>query len=85
VRHGISALLEGGTVRLEVERNAQRLVIRIENPCDPDQLTPMRQGTGMSNVRQRLVTMFGGAAAMQAHAQQGRFRVDVSLPFVDQV
>jgi len=84
VRHGISALLDGGTVRIDVACRDGRLTIAIENPCDPDQLTPMRQGTGMSNVRQRMVTMFGAGAAMQAHAEQGRFRVNLSLPLVDQ-
>jgi LytS/YehU family sensor histidine kinase len=41
----------------------------------------MRHGTGMTNVRQRLNAMFGSAATMSAHAQSGRFRVDINLPF----
>jgi two-component system, LytTR family, sensor histidine kinase AlgZ len=84
VRHGISALLDGGTVRVTAGRRDDRLAICIENPCDPDQLTPMRQGTGMSNVRQRMVTMFGASAVMQARAEHGCFRVELSLPFTDQ-
>jgi LytS/YehU family sensor histidine kinase len=82
VRHGIAGLLDGGTIRLDVTRQNDRLAITIENPCDPDALTPMRQGTGMSNVRQRLVAMFGNAASMQARAEGGRFRVDLTLPFI---
>ncbi len=38
----------------------------------------------MSNVRQRMVTMFGASAVMQAHAEYGRFRVNLSLPLIEQ-
>ena len=81
VTHGIAEVLEGGTITLAVNRAGDRLAIAIENPCDPDALTPMRHGTGMTNVRQRLNTMFGNAATMSARAEAGRFRVDISLPF----
>lgn len=81
VRHGIANLLEGGTIRIEIRQQDDRLEIAVENPCDPDALTPMRQGTGMSNVRLRLKEMFGGLAGMQARAEAGRFRVDLTLPF----
>jgi two-component system, LytTR family, sensor histidine kinase AlgZ len=81
VTHGIAEVLEGGTITVDVNRAGDRLAIAIENPCDPDALTPMRHGTGMTNVRQRLNTMFGNAATMSARAEAGRFRVDISLPF----
>jgi two-component system, LytTR family, sensor histidine kinase AlgZ len=82
VTHGIADLLDGGTIHLEVRRQGDQLAIVIENPCDPDTLTPMRQNTGMTNVRQRLAAMFGGTAAMSARAESGRFRVELTLPFV---
>jgi two-component system, LytTR family, sensor histidine kinase AlgZ len=81
VTHGIAEVLDGGTITVDVDRRGDRLAIAIENPCDPDALTPMRHGTGMTNVRQRLHAMFGPAATMSAHAQSGRFRVDITLPF----
>lgn len=81
ITHGIADLVEGGTIRVEAARKDDRLLIRIENPCDPDALTPMKQGTGMSNVRQRLAAVFGQGAIFSAHADAGRFRVDVNLPF----
>jgi LytS/YehU family sensor histidine kinase len=81
VTHGIAEVLDGGTITVDVNRSGDRLAIAIENPCDPDALTPMRHGTGMTNVRQRLNAMFGPAATMSAHAESGRFRVDINLPF----
>jgi two-component system, LytTR family, sensor histidine kinase AlgZ len=81
VTHGIAEVLDGGTITVDVNRRGDRLAIAIENPCDPDALTPMRHGTGMTNVRQRLNAMFGAAATMSARAESGRFRVDINLPF----
>ncbi len=82
IRHGIASLVDGGTIRLDVRRHGDSLTIAIENPCDPDLLTPARQNTGMSNVRQRLAAMFGSRAAMSARADAGTFRVELSLPFM---
>lgn len=81
VTHGIAEVLDGGTITVDINRTGDRLAIAIENPCDPDVLTPMRLGTGMTNVRQRLTAMFGAAATMSARANAGRFRVDISLPY----
>lgn len=80
VTHGIAGLLDGGTIQLDVDRRGEQLAIRIENPCDPDALTPMRHGTGLTNVRQRLHALFGPAATMTARADAGRFRVELHLP-----
>jgi sensor histidine kinase YesM len=82
VTHGIADVLEGGAIELKISRSGDRLVIAIDNPCDPDTLTPMRQGTGMSNVRLRLAAMFGPTATMTAYAEHGRFHVDLALPAV---
>ena len=81
VTHGIAALLDGGNIQLDVNRTGEQLSIKIENPCDPDTLTPMRHGTGLTNVRQRLHALFGAAATMTARAEAGRFRVELHLPF----
>lgn len=80
ITHGIADLVEGGVILLTVARIGDDLAIAIENPCDPDALTPMRHGTGMSNVRQRLAAMFGSAARMSARAESGRFHVQLILP-----
>ncbi|MDR1991062.1 MAG: histidine kinase, partial [Acidobacteriaceae bacterium] len=80
VRHGIANTLDGGVIRVRVSRDEARLMIAIENPYDPETLPPMRHGTGLTNVRQRLAAMFGHEANMNARAERGRFRVDLVLP-----
>lgn len=80
IRHGIAEVLEGGVIDMRVSRAGPHLTIAIDNPCDPDALTPMRHGTGLTNVRQRLAAMFGRDALLHARADAGRFHVDLVLP-----
>jgi LytS/YehU family sensor histidine kinase len=82
IRHGIANLLDGGVIDMHVARVGDRLSIAVENPCDPDSPAPSGLGTGMNNVRQRLVAMFGDQATMSARSDAGRFRVELMLPFV---
>ena len=80
VTHGIANLLEGGLIRLDVARHADRLLIAIENPRDVDAREPSRRGVGLDNVRRRLTTMFGASARIDTRTDQGRFRVEVAMP-----
>jgi len=81
VTHGIAKLLEGGVIRLDVGRGNGRLSIAIENPRDPDEVTPRPGGVGLDNVRRRLEATFGRAARMETRAEAGRFRVALDLPW----
>jgi LytS/YehU family sensor histidine kinase len=80
VRHGIANMLDGGVIQVQVSRAGERLVIAIENPCDPEALALTRPGTGLNNVRQRLTAIFGHEANMNARVESGRFRVDLMMP-----
>ena len=57
-----------------------RLTITVENPADADR--PRKPGTrlGLSNVRDRLRTLYGSDAALRWDEQDGRWRVELSLP-----
>lgn len=81
VTHGIAELIDGGSINMDVNREGERLVITIENPCDPDALSPLRYGTGLNNVRQRLHAVFGTQATLAARAESGHFRVELNLPY----
>ena len=81
VLHGISHLLDGGTVSIQGERQQSTLVVRVRNPCDADR--PRRKGTGvgLSLVHQRLQSQFGAAGRLEVAEQQGQFVATLSLPF----
>jgi hypothetical protein len=59
--------------------------VRIESPCDPDR--PARKGTGvgLSNVRSRLRALHGAEASVDAADEHDRWRVDITMPAIDDV
>jgi two-component system, LytTR family, sensor histidine kinase AlgZ len=80
VGHGIANLPEGGIVRLAARASDARLEITIVNTFDPESTPARRGGMGLANVRRRLEARYGDQASLQAAADGGEFRVDVSLP-----
>lgn len=82
VKHGVAHVLEGGTVTVRAGSTASRLTITVENPADPDR--PSRKGTGMGlqNVRSRLQAVFAGEAFVRWGEENGRWRVELTLPAI---
>jgi len=80
VTHGISGLVDGGTVRIEARRRGSHLDLAVENPRDPE--TPARKGTGLGldNVKRRLLAAYGREAAVTVREDRRRFRVELTLP-----
>jgi two-component system, LytTR family, sensor histidine kinase AlgZ len=84
VGHGIAGLVEGGAVRFTVARHEDRVLVRIENPRDPDVAPRRRRGVGLENVRRRVQTAFGDRGRIEATADGDRFRVELNLPCVEE-
>ncbi len=80
VRHGISHLLDGGTVILRAKVTESRLSLTVENPCDPDRPQSSAEGIGLANVRSRLAAEFGREGILTVERREDRFRVTASLP-----
>jgi two-component system, LytTR family, sensor histidine kinase AlgZ len=81
VIHGVSDLLEGGTVSISAVRAGSRVSIRISNPFDPDS-SNRRHGTGLGieNVRRRLKTTFGPEGRLDVYRQAEIFQVVMTFP-----
>lgn len=84
VGHGIAGLVDGGTVRFTVARHEDRVVVRIENPRDPDVAPRRRGGVGLENVRRRVQTAFADRGRIEATADGDSFRVELNLPCVEE-
>ncbi len=84
LKHGISTLLEGGVVHIAAHRRPGRLSLIVENSFDPE--APGRSGSGMglSNLRQRLHSLYGPEARLRVGAEARTFRVEVGLPIGDE-
>ena len=84
VKHGIGQLLDGGMVRVHVERAGSQLRLRVENDVDPDGAGGADEaaggGIGLANVRARLLAEYGIEASVHAARVDNMFRVELVLP-----
>ena len=80
VKHGIAGLVEGGAIRLSVERLGASVHVSVENAFDADAPPPGRIGMGLPHVRRRLELRYGDAASMQAGGREGIYRVELRFP-----
>ncbi len=80
VKHGIAGLVEGGAIRLSVERSGADVRVAVENAFDPDAPPPNRLGMGLPHVRRRLELRYGDAASLEAGGREGVYRVELRFP-----
>ena len=62
ITHGVAAMLDGGVVRMQVERNGAGVRIAIENAFEPEAASKTGVGVGLQNVRMRLKNLYNGDA-----------------------
>jgi two-component system sensor histidine kinase AlgZ len=82
IKHGVADRIEGGRVRLSARRESGRLVIILENPFDADARMRAGEGMGLEIVRRRLEAL--GDARLSTAREDGRFRVTLSLPALEE-
>lgn len=80
IKHGIAALPEGGTLTVAAELAEGHVILRVDNPLDPDSPAPQGLGIGLRQVRQRLLGRFGNRARLEAGLQSGHHRVTLVFP-----
>jgi LytS/YehU family sensor histidine kinase len=80
VVHGISNLIEGGSIKLDIHSHNGALSIAVENSFDPDSPPRRRGGVGLANVRQRLATRHGNLASFVVKTEGDRYRVAITMP-----
>lgn len=79
LRHGIAQSIEGGRVVVRVFREVGHLVLRVDNTgagLDPR----WREGTGFSNLRARLVSMYGHDATLSLTETGNVTMSEIRLP-----
>lgn len=80
VNHGVSNLLEGGWIKLEIKTAGNELSLLVENNFDRDAPSRPGTGTGLKNVRQRLEARYGPRASLVLDNSGDIFRVEINLP-----
>jgi two-component system sensor histidine kinase AlgZ len=85
VIHGIAHLLDGGTVSVHAECRGSILLIRINNPADPERPRSRHAGFGLTLVQQRLQAHYGPAQQLEVQEEKGVFSVEIQVPFAAQM
>ena len=80
VKHGVSGMLGGATIRLAARRTEAGVEIAVENAFDAETPAAERTGRGQENVRRRLRVRYGATATFEAGARDGVYRVELRLP-----
>jgi two-component system sensor histidine kinase AlgZ len=81
VYHGVEPSTGAGEVLVRIERRGNRVLVRIENPYV--EVEQQRAGNRMAleNIRERLALFFDAEARIDTRAADGRFRVDIEMPY----
>lgn len=79
VKHGIGQCLEGGIIRLEARNGANDILLALTNTFEPDAAKRPGARLGISNVRRRLETLYGGGARLTTTAGPSQYRAEIQL------
>lgn len=85
IQHGIASRPEGGTVEIRSRRDNGRLIIAVRDSgpapaLKPDR--PLKEGIGLSNIRQHLDCLYGSNCEMRCGPHpDGGFETVIALPF----
>ena len=80
LKHGIGCLVEGGTVTIRGGLAGDRLFMEVNNPLDPVPTAQPGTGTGLRNLEQRLLALYGKEARLKVGGDRGMYTARVTLP-----
>jgi hypothetical protein len=80
LKHGIGSMIAGGLVTLSGRVTGDRLMLTVTNPMDPDSPARPGTGTGLQNLRRRLMALYGNEAQLKAGGDRETYSAMVTLP-----
>ncbi|MBV8030375.1 MAG: histidine kinase [Betaproteobacteria bacterium] len=81
VYHGVEPSLGSAEVLVRIERRGARVLARIENPWVEEQQRRSGNRVAIANIRERLALFFDAEARMEASVKDGRYCVEIDLPY----
>ena len=81
VYHGVEPLTGPGEVLVRIERRGNRVLTRIENPYLEAEASRAGNRMALENIRERLQLFFDAEARIATVAEQGRYRVEIEIPY----
>lgn len=80
IKHGVSRATGPVTVRLEVARDGEDLVVLVEDDAQRLGEPARGAGVGLKNIRQRLAALYGARGVLQTTARERGFLALVRMP-----
>ena len=82
IYHGIQLLPEGGTIKVSLQRQDDRLVFEVNNPRSPIMESHRGSRTALANIRHRLEAHFGSSATVTAQEGDNCYITRISYPVI---
>jgi len=82
IYHGVEPGTGAGEVLVRVERRGDRVVARVENPYPDAERSRAGNRMALENIRERLALFFDAEARIEQRAADGRYRVEIEMPYV---
>ncbi|WP_232424862.1 sensor histidine kinase [Algoriphagus resistens] len=80
IKHGLYGITEEVKITLHAMKEQNYLMVKIENPYDPDVAAPKGAGFGLSSVDRRLFLLFGRKDLLESKAHDSLFTVILKIP-----
>jgi two-component system, LytTR family, sensor histidine kinase AlgZ len=80
VKYAVSARREGAEIRVDAERDGDRIALRVSDDGPGFTESSLADGHGLHALRERLDTLYGGAASLEIASEGGRTVVAVIVP-----
>jgi two-component system sensor histidine kinase AlgZ len=81
VYHGVEPGTGAAEVFVRIERRGNRVLARIENPYHEAEVQRAGNRMALENIRERLLLFFDAEARIATHADGGRYRVEIEIPY----
>lgn len=83
IRYGLEAGAAGAPLRFEVNRQGERLQIRLHNPRSAGAELMAGHGVGLAKTRERMVMLYGSTGGIQTDETSDEFHLLLHLPLQD--
>jgi two-component system, LytTR family, sensor kinase len=80
VKYGVYESAEPTVIRLEARMDDRVLEVRIGNTYDPEAAVRKGTGTGLNNIRARLLNLYGTSSLMKINQSDHHFEVILRIP-----
>ncbi|UTW45162.1 histidine kinase [bacterium SCSIO 12696] len=83
IYHGIQLLPGGGTIKISLQREGDRLTFEVNNPRSPIMESHRGSRIALTNIRRRLEAHFGNSATVTAQEGDNCYITTISYPIID--